>query len=77
MEQRQLRSRICREVTKELWVGTFHALFARMLRYDIDRFKDKEGLTWTKQVSIYDEADAPPLHQCSKRSARSRNRFAM
>ena len=42
VEQRQLRSRIYREVTKELWIGTFHALFARMLRYDIDKFKDAE-----------------------------------
>ena len=36
VEQRQLRSRIYREITKELWIGTFHALFARMLRFDID-----------------------------------------
>ena len=61
VEQRQLRSRIYREVTKELWIGTFHALFARMLRYDIDKFKDVEGLTWTKQFSIYDETDALSL----------------
>ena len=61
VEQRQLRSRIYREVTKELWIGTFHALFARLLRYDIDKFKDAEGLSWTKQFSIYDEADAQSL----------------
>ena len=61
VEQRQLRTRIYREVTKELWIGTFHALFARMLRFDIDKFKDSEGLTWTKQFSIYDEADAQSL----------------
>jgi DNA helicase-2/ATP-dependent DNA helicase PcrA len=61
VEQRQLRSRIYREVTKELWIGTFHALFARMLRFDIDKFKDSEGLTWTRQFSIYDEADAQSL----------------
>ncbi|MGC6482622.1 MAG: UvrD-helicase domain-containing protein [Synechococcus sp.] len=61
VEQRQLRSRIYREVTKELWIGTFHALFARLLRFDIDKFKDAEGLTWTKQFSIYDEADAQSL----------------
>ena len=48
-------------MTKELWIGTFHALFARMLRYDIDKFKDAEGLSWTKQFSIYDEADAQSL----------------
>ena len=28
VEQRQLRSRIYREVTKELWIGTFHVVFA-------------------------------------------------
>ena len=56
----QLRSRIYREVTKELWIGTFHALFARMLRYEIDKFKDAEGLTLTGKFSIYDEADAQP-----------------
>ncbi len=61
VEQRQLRSRIYREVTKELWIGTFHALFSRLLRFDIDKFKDTEGLTWTKQFSIYDEADAQSL----------------
>ena len=32
-----------------------------MLRFDIDKFKDTEGLTWTKQFSIYDEADAQSL----------------
>ena len=61
VEQRQLRSRIYREITKELWIGTFHALFARMLRFDIDKFRDPDGLTWTKQFSIYDEADAQSL----------------
>ena len=32
-----------------------------MLRFDIDKFKDSEGLTWTRQFSIYDEADAQSL----------------
>ncbi|MCP9772337.1 exodeoxyribonuclease V subunit gamma [Synechococcus sp. Tobar12-5m-g] len=60
-QQRQLRNRIYREVTKELWIGTFHALFARLLRFDIDKYKDPEGLTWTRQFSIYDESDAQTL----------------
>ena len=60
-EQRQLRSRIYREVTKELWIGTFHALFARLLRFDIDKYTDPDGLSWTRQFSIYDEADAQSL----------------
>ena len=61
VEQRQLRSRIYREVIKELWIGTFHALFARLLRFDIDKFKDPEGLSWTRQFSIYDENDVQSL----------------
>lgn len=61
VQQRQLRSRIYREITKELWIGTFHALFARLLRFDIDKYRDPEGLTWTRQFSIYDEGDAQTL----------------
>ena len=36
-------------------------MFSRLLRFDIDKFKDPEGLTWTKQFSIYDETDAQSL----------------
>ncbi len=60
-EQREIRNRIYREISRELWIGTFHALFARLLRFDIDKFKDPEGLTWTRQFSIYDETDAQSL----------------
>jgi DNA helicase-2/ATP-dependent DNA helicase PcrA len=60
-EQKQLRGRIYREVTRDLWIGTFHSLFARLLRFDIDKFRDPEGLTWTRQFSIYDESDAQSL----------------
>ncbi len=61
VEQRQLRSRVYHEITKELWIGTFHALFAKLLRFDIDKFCDQEGLKWTRQFSIYDESDAQSL----------------
>ncbi len=60
-EQREIRNRIHREISRELWIGTFHALFSRLLRFDIDKFKDPEGFTWTKQFSIYDETDAQSL----------------
>ena len=56
-----LRNRIFNEITKELWIGTFHSLFSRLLRFDIEKFRDKEGLQWTKQFSIYDELDALSL----------------
>jgi len=61
IDQKQLRSRIYREVIKDLWIGTFHALFARLLRFDIDKYKDPQGLSWTKQFSIYDESDVQNL----------------
>ncbi len=61
VEQNQFRTRIYREVTKDLWIGTFHALFSKLLRFDIEKFVDKEGLKWTKYFSIYDETDAQSL----------------
>jgi DNA helicase-2/ATP-dependent DNA helicase PcrA len=61
VEQKQLRSRVYREVIKDLWIGTFHALFARLLRFDIDKYTDPEGLRWTRQFTIYDENDAQSL----------------
>ena len=61
VDQRNLRTQIYHQITKELWIGTFHALFARLLRFDIDKYLDKEGLKWTRQFSIYDESDAQSL----------------
>ena len=60
-QQRQLRSRIYHEVTKILWIGTFHALFARLLRLEMDHYRDPEGFTWTRQFTIYDEQDVRSL----------------
>ena len=60
-QQRQLRSRIYHEVTRFLWLGTFHALFARLLRIEMDRYQDPEGFTWTRQFTIYDEQDVRSL----------------
>ncbi|MYF35237.1 MAG: AAA family ATPase [Synechococcus sp. SB0678_bin_12] len=60
-QQRQLRSRIYHQVTKILWIGTFHALFARLLRIEMDRYQDPEGFTWTRQFTIYDEQDVRSL----------------
>ncbi len=61
VDQRQLRSQIYQDIIKELWIGTFHSIFARFLRFDIEKFNDKEGLKWTRQFSIYDESDAKSL----------------
>jgi DNA helicase II / ATP-dependent DNA helicase PcrA len=42
-EQTRLRSRVYKTYIKELWIGTFHALCARILRFDIDKFQDEQG----------------------------------
>ncbi len=60
-DQNQLRTNIDQERLRDLWIGTFHALFSRLLRYDIEKYQDPEGLTWTRQFSIYDETDSQTL----------------
>jgi DNA helicase II / ATP-dependent DNA helicase PcrA len=61
VEQIQLRSRVYREITKHLWIGTFHATCARILRFDIDKYISSQGHRWTKQFSIFDESDVQSL----------------
>jgi len=60
-EQTKLRSQVYRHTTKHLWIGTFHALCCRILRYDIDKYQHPAGYRWTKTFSIFDESDAQAL----------------
>lgn len=60
-EQTKLRSRVYKTITKPLWIGTFHSLFARILRYDINKYQDEKGRTWNRNFSIFDESDAQSL----------------
>ncbi len=57
VEQTKLRSRVWKTYIKPLWVGTFHSLCARILRYDIDKYKDESGRQWNHNFSIFDESD--------------------
>ena len=61
IDQNQLRIKIHQERLQDLWIGTFHSLFSRLLRYDIEKYIDPEGLRWTRQFSIYDETDSQTL----------------
>ncbi len=61
IEQNQLRINVNQERLQNLWIGTFHSLFSRLLRYDIEKYNDPEGLKWTRQFSIYDETDSQTL----------------
>ncbi len=56
-EQTKLRSQVYKNITKELWIGTFHALCCRILRFDIEKYQDPKGRKWTKTFSIFDESD--------------------
>jgi DNA helicase-2/ATP-dependent DNA helicase PcrA len=59
--QTKIRSHVYKTITKELWIGTFHALCCRILRYDIEKFQDERGRKWTRTFSIFDESDAQSL----------------
>ncbi len=60
-EQRSLSSTVYRSITKKLWVGTFHSLFSRILRFDINKYQDERGRQWTRNFSIFDESDTQTL----------------
>ena len=60
-EQKALKSRVYRRTTKKLWIGTFHSLFARLLRFDINKYQDERGRTWKRNFSIFDESDVQSL----------------
>ncbi|PZO46907.1 MAG: DNA helicase PcrA [Phormidesmis priestleyi] len=60
-EQVQLRSYVYKNFLKELWVGTFHSLCSRILRFDIEKYQSPAGQSWTRNFSIFDESDAQSL----------------
>jgi DNA helicase-2/ATP-dependent DNA helicase PcrA len=60
-DQTKLRSQVYKSVTKELWIGTFHALCSRILRFDIEKYRSQSGYCWTRNFSIFDESDAQSL----------------
>ncbi len=60
-QQTQLRSQVYRQTIKPLWIGTFHSLFARILRLDINKYQDDSGRQWQRNFSIFDESDAQSL----------------
>jgi len=60
-DQTRLRSQVYKTYIKDLWIGTFHSLFSRVLRFDIEKYQDEKGRRWTKNFSIFDESDAQSL----------------
>ncbi len=60
-DQAKLKSRVWRTYIKDLWCGTFHSLFSRILRFDIEKYQDEKGRRWNRNFSIFDESDAQSL----------------
>ncbi|NEO86662.1 MAG: DNA helicase PcrA [Spirulina sp. SIO3F2] len=60
-EQTRLRSQIYKTVIKPLWIGTFHSLCARILRFDINKYQDERGRTWQRNFTIFDDADVQSM----------------
>ncbi len=60
-DKKNLLSKVYKSITKKLWIGTFHSLFSRLLRYDINKYQDERGRQWTRNFSIFDESDAQTL----------------
>ncbi|MGY2767510.1 DNA helicase PcrA [Thermostichus sp. MS-CIW-26] len=57
----RLKSSVYHRLIKPLWIGTFHSLFAQILRIDIEKYQDPKGRKWTRHFSIFDESDAQSL----------------
>ena len=57
-EQKQIKSKVYQTKIKPLWIGTFHSLCARILRYDVNKYQDETGHIWQRNFSILDESDA-------------------
>jgi DNA helicase II / ATP-dependent DNA helicase PcrA len=60
-QQTQLRSYVYKTYIKDLWIGTFHGLFSKVLRFDIEKYQDEKGRTWNKNFSIFDDSDCQGL----------------
>ncbi|MTJ49457.1 DNA helicase PcrA [Dolichospermum sp. UHCC 0259] len=56
-EKTQLKSKVYRTIIKDIWCGTFHGLFSRILRLEIGKYQDEKGRRWNTNFSIFDESD--------------------
>lgn len=61
LEQKRIQSTVYRNVIKPLWVGTFHSLCAKILRFDINKYQDEKGRIWERNFTILDESDVQSL----------------
>jgi DNA helicase-2/ATP-dependent DNA helicase PcrA len=60
-EQTEIKSIVYKKYTKKLWIGTFHSLCARILRFDIEKYQNEDGKGWLRNFTIFDESDVHSL----------------
>lgn len=60
-DQVKLKSKVYRTYIKDLWCGTFHSLFSRILRFDIEKYQDEKGRRWCRNFSIFDDSDSQSI----------------
>ena len=44
--------------TRNITIGTFHSICARLLRHEIESYRTEEGWHWSNNFVIYDETDS-------------------
>lgn len=54
----RLSKMIGEEVVKKMWVGTFHNICGRILRFDLENYISTDGRKWDNNYVIYDETDS-------------------
>ena len=57
----RLEKLVGERTAKQLMIGTFHSICARMLRSEIESYVSPDGLKWKNNFVIYDETDSMSL----------------
>ena len=55
--QKRLSVYLGENTVKKMWVGTFHGICTRILRYDLENYKTKDNRHWNNNYVIYDDTD--------------------
>ncbi|MBQ4123889.1 UvrD-helicase domain-containing protein [bacterium] len=54
----RLSKMVGEENAKKMWIGTFHSISGRILRTDIEEYKDENGKKYDNKFVIYDDTDS-------------------
>lgn len=62
---KEMRERLERmlgsDIVRNLWVGTFHSICAKILRFDIKNYSSEEGRNWADNFTIFDQDESMQL----------------